>query len=716
MDTDTLNKHGLSKDEYTQILNILGRDPNMTELGIFSAMWNEHCSYKSSKKWLRLLPTKGPQVICGPGENAGIIDIGDGQAIVFKMESHNHPSYIEPFQGAATGVGGILRDIFTMGAKPVALLDCLSFGEPNNKMTKFLLNNVVKGIGHYGNCFGVPNIGGELRFEHSYNQNILVNAFAVGLVRTDRIFYSKATKENLPVVYIGAKTGRDGVGGATMASDEFGSSTENMRPTVQVGAPYLQKCLMEACLELMNTDSIIAIQDMGAAGLTCSSVEMAGKGRLGMEINLDKVPKREKGLSSYELMLSESQERMLMIIDPKRKNLANSIFKKWNLDFEVIGKTLKEDILRFIRHGKIEARIPLSPLSRLSPEYDRPWVTTKKPQRLKKLPVIKVMESLKRLITSENYCSKRDLFSQYDQMVQGNTIIKPGSDAGVIKVGGSKKCLAVTADVTPRYCKVNPLEGAKQAVAECFRNIISCGGLPLGLTDNLNFGNPEKPEIMGQIVQAIKGISQASLKLKMPVVSGNVSLYNETNGNAISPTPSIGAVGIIDHIDNIISMKCENSDKLFLVGEDSIHLERSALLVDIMSIEQGDCPKVSLSAEYDTGMFILKANKEKLIQSAHDISDGGLILAIFEMCIHSDKGVKIKKSDPSWYFSESQGRYIISINDANINAFKNLALQEKIPIKQIGIIGGTKFSVGSESSDLDSLKDLYFQGLKKLLY
>ena len=424
-----IKDHGISETEYSKILEILGHPPNLTELGIFSAMWNEHCSYKSSKKWLRQLPSKGNKVICGPGENAGIIDIGDGEAVVFKMESHNHPSYIEPFQGAATGVGGILRDIFTMGAKPVAVLNSLSFGEPTNEKTPFLINNVVKGISHYGNCFGVPNIGGELRFNKKYNNNILVNAFAVGIVKKNKIFYSKATGHNLPVVYVGAKTGRDGVGGASMASEEFGTKTEKMRPTVQVGDPYMQKCLMEACLELMETDSIISIQDMGAAGLTCSSVEMADKGNLGMEINLDKVPKREKNMSSYELMLSESQERMLMILQPNRVELAESIFKKWDLDFEIIGKTLKEDIFRIFMNGDIISNIPLGPLSSKSPEYDRQWVKTPKPRRLSKIPQVKVLECLKKIISSENYCSRQALFWQYDHMVQGNTVVRPGGDA-----------------------------------------------------------------------------------------------------------------------------------------------------------------------------------------------------------------------------------------------------------------------------------------------
>ena len=711
-----IKDHGISETEYSKILEILGHPPNLTELGIFSAMWNEHCSYKSSKKWLRQLPSKGNKVICGPGENAGIIDIGDGEAVVFKMESHNHPSYIEPFQGAATGVGGILRDIFTMGAKPVAVLNSLSFGEPTNEKTPFLINNVVKGISHYGNCFGVPNIGGELRFNKKYNNNILVNAFAVGIVKKNKIFYSKATGHNLPVVYVGAKTGRDGVGGASMASEEFGIKTEKMRPTVQVGDPYMQKCLMEACLELMETDSIISIQDMGAAGLTCSSVEMADKGNLGMEINLDKVPKREKNMSSYEIMLSESQERMLMIVHPNRVELAESIFKKWDLDFEVIGRTLKEDIFRVFMDGDIVSNIPLGALSSKSPEYDRQWAKTPKPRRLSNIPQVKVLECLKKIISSENYCSRQALFSQYDHMVQGNTVVRPGGDAGVIGIANSQKCLSITADVTPRYCEVNPFEGAKQAVAESFRNIISTGGLPIGITDNLNFGNPEKPEIMGQFIESIKGISEASLKLKMPVVSGNVSLYNETAGNSIMPTPTIGAVGILENIKDVIHIQIKEKETLFLVGNNSDHLGRTALLYDVFSIEEGDAPIVNLEEEFNTGMFILELNKRGIIEAAHDISDGGLIVAIFEMCAHSNIGAEIKDAEPHWYFSEAQGRYIISVKGVNIKTLNETAREMRIDLEEVGLVGGEAFIAGREHIDLKSLKELYFSGLNELLY
>jgi len=501
-----------------------------------------------------------------------------------------------------------------------------------------------------------------------------------------------------------------------MASEEFGIKTEKMRPTVQVGDPYMQKCLMEACLELMETDSIISIQDMGAAGLTCSSVEMADKGNLGMEINLDKVPKREKNMSSYELMLSESQERMLMIVHPNRVKFAESIFKKWDLDFEVIGKTLKEDIFRIFMNGDIISNIPLGALSSKSPEYDRQWTQTPKPRRLSKIPQVKVLECLKKIISSENYCSRQALFSQYDHMVQGNTVVRPGGDAGVIGITNSQKCLSITADVTPRYCEVNPFEGAKQAVAESFRNIISTGGLPIGITDNLNFGNPEKPEIMGQFIESIKGISEASLKLKMPVVSGNVSLYNETAGNSIMPTPTIGAVGIIENIKDVIHIQIKEKETLFLVGNNSSHLGRTALLYDVFSIEEGDAPIVNLEEEFDTGMFILELNKRGIIEAAHDISDGGLIVAIFEMCAHSNIGAKIKDAEPHWYFSESQGRYIISVKSHNIKTLNETAREMRIDLEEVGLAGGETFIAGRERLSLKSLKELYFGGLNELLY
>ena len=524
---------GLSTFEFEKIINLLNRDPSFTELGIFSAMWNEHCSYKSSKKWLRTLPTTGKRVICGPGENAGVIDIGDNQALVFKMESHNHPSFIEPFQGAATGMGGILRDVFTMGARPIATMNALSFGETDNAKTKSLANGVVHGIGAYGNCFGVPNVGGELRFHKSYNGNCLVNTFAAGLVDSDKIFYSVASGVGMPVVYLGAKTGKDGVGGASMASAQFDQRLEEKRPAVQVGDPFTEKCLMEACLELMATDAVIAIQDMGAAGLTCSAVEMADKGNLGIELNLDKVPIRESNMTAFEMMLSESQERMLMVLNPNGTVDAKKVFSKWGLDFAIIGKTIKEDRFKVYHNGEIEADLPLKALSGLAPEYDRPWVKKKATKSHFTLPELDPIECLKKIITAPNYCSRSKVWEQYDSTILSSTLVGPGSDSAIIKIKDSKKAIAFTCDVNPKYCFADPFEGGKQAVAEAFRNITASGATPLAITDNLNFGNPEKPEIMGQLVMCIKGISEASRKLNMPVVSGNVSLYNETDGEAI---------------------------------------------------------------------------------------------------------------------------------------------------------------------------------------
>jgi phosphoribosylformylglycinamidine synthase II len=551
---DLAASHGLKPDEYQRILELLGRTPSFTELGIFSAMWNEHCSYKSSKKWLRTLPTEGPQVICGPGENAGIVDIGDGQTVVFKMESHNHPSYIEPYQGAATGVGGILRDVFTMGARPIAAMNSLSFGAPEHPKTRSLVAGVVAGVGGYGNCFGVPTVGGEVRFHAAYNGNCLVNAFAAGLADADKIFYSAASGVGMPVVYLGAKTGRDGVGGATMASAEFSDDAEEKRPTVQVGDPFTEKRLLEACLELMDTGAVISIQDMGAAGLTCSAVEMGDKGGLGVELDLDAVPCREEAMTAYEMMLSESQERMLMVLNPAQEREAKAIFDKWDLDFAIVGHTIAED--RFvIRHGgEIKGDLPLAALSGTAPEYDRPWVATPPAAPLGDVPTGDPAKDLVSLMGSANLCSRAWVWQQYDHMVMADTVVRPGSDAAVVRVHGTAKALAFTSDVTPRYCKANPVEGGKQAVVEAYRNLSATGAKPLASTDNLNFGNPERPAIMGQLVGCIEGIGAACLALDMPIVSGNVSLYNETSGEAILPTPTIGAVGLLSSLDQVIGM------------------------------------------------------------------------------------------------------------------------------------------------------------------
>ena len=560
--------HGLTPDEYASILSILERAPTFTELGIFSAMWNEHCSYKSSKKWLRTLPTEGPQVICGPGENAGIVDIGDGQAIVFKMESHNHPSYIEPYQGAATGVGGILRDVFTMGARPIAAMNSLSFGEISHPKTKRLVAGVVEGVGGYGNPFGVPTIGGEVRFHRAYNGNCLVNAFAAGLADADKIFYSAASGIGMPG---GLSRRKDRTRrrrrGATMASAEFDDTIEEKRPTVQVGDPFTEKRLLEATLELMASGAVISIQDMGAAGLTCSAVEMGDKGQLGIKLKLNLVPVREQAMTAYEMMLSESQERMLMVLKPEKEAEAKAIFDKWDLDFAIVGETIAEDRFLIVHNDKVMADLPLSKLASTAPEYDRPWMETPAASALPDTPTIGPIEGLTALITSPNYARKHWVWEQYDSQVMADTVQAPGLGAGIVRVHGTKKMLAFTSDVTPRYVKANPFEGGKQAVAEAYRNLSAVGATPLATTDNLNFGNPEKPEIMGQLVGAIKGIGAACLALDTPIVSGNVSLYNETDGQGILPTPTIGAVGLIATPDALISGPPKDGDIAVMIGD-----------------------------------------------------------------------------------------------------------------------------------------------------
>jgi phosphoribosylformylglycinamidine synthase len=622
---ELIDAHGLKPDEYQLILDIIGREPTFTELGIFSAMWNEHCSYKSSKKWLRTLPTDGPQVICGPGENAGIVDIGDGQAVVFKMESHNHPSYIEPYQGAATGVGGILRDVFTMGARPIAAMNALSFGEKSHPKTRQLVHGVVEGVGGYGNCFGVPTVGGEVRFHPAYNGNCLVNAFAAGLADTDKIFYSAASGVGMPVVYLGAKTGRDGVGGATMASAEFDETIEEKRPTVQVGDPFTEKRLMEACLELMQTGAVISIQDMGAAGLTCSAVEMGDKGELGIRLDLEKVPTREPNMTAYEMMLSESQERMLMVLRPEKEAEAKAVFDKWDLDFAIVGETIPEDRFLIMLNGECKADLPLRALSGNAPEYNRPWVETPAAADMDDVPEVDPIDALKALISSVNYASKQWVYEQYDSQVMADTMERPGFGAGVIRVHGTDKKLAFTSDVTPRYVRANPEMGGRQAVAEAYRNLISVGARPLASTDNMNFGNPEKPEIMGQFVGAIKGIGSAVSALNMPIVSGNVSLYNETDGNAILPTPTIGAVGLIAAGEEAILDRARDGHVALVLGETAGHLGQSALLAEVFNREDGDAPNVDLDAESAHGEFIL-ANRD-MIRACCDLGDGGLALA-----------------------------------------------------------------------------------------
>ena len=697
-----IKDHGLAPDEYQRILDLIGRTPTFTELGIFSAMWNEHCSYKSSKKWLRTLPTEGPQVICGPGENAGIVDIGDGDAIVFKMESHNHPSYIEPYQGAATGVGGILRDVFTMGARPIAAMNSLSFGEVTHPKTKSLVNGVVEGVGGYGNCFGVPTVGGEVRFHEAYNGNCLVNAFAAGLAKTDSIFYSAASGVGMPVVYLGAKTGRDGVGGATMASAEFDDSIEDKRPTVQVGDPFTEKRLMEATLELMQTGAVISIQDMGAAGLTCSAVEMGDKGNLGVKLYLEDVPIREENMTAYEMMLSESQERMLMVLNPDLEAEAKAVFDKWDLDFAIVGETIAEDRFIITHHGELKADLPLKALSGTAPEYDRPWVETPAAEALKDAPEVNAADALVKLIGTPNYSSRRWVYEQYDHMVMADTVIRPGSDAGVVRIHGTDKAVAFTSDVTPRYCKANPTEGGKQAVAEAYRNLCATGAKPLATTDNLNFGNPEKPTIMGQFVGCIKGIGEAVAALDMPIVSGNVSLYNETDGEGILPTPTIGAVGLLENLDQMIRVRPNDGDALVLIGNTTGHLGQSALLKELFNREDGDAPHVDLAAEKAAGEFVRAAHAAGQITAAHDLSDGGLALAAADMALASNVGVTVQAGDTGWFFGEDQARYLLATKNAG--ALISAAKAAGIEATEIGNFGGTDIVLGDTSASLTDVK------------
>ncbi|WP_438959980.1 phosphoribosylformylglycinamidine synthase subunit PurL [Nereida sp.] len=702
---DLIAAHGLSPDEYDSILEIIGRVPTFTELGIFSAMWNEHCSYKSSKKWLRTLPTTGPQVICGPGENAGVVDIGDGQAVVFKMESHNHPSYIEPYQGAATGVGGILRDVFTMGARPIAAMNSLSFGEPSHPKTPQLVNGVVAGVGGYGNCFGVPTVGGEVRFHAAYNGNCLVNAFAAGLADADKIFYSAASGLGMPVVYLGAKTGRDGVGGATMASAEFDENIEEKRPTVQVGDPFTEKRLMEATLELMATGAVISIQDMGAAGLTCSAVEMGDKGGLGIKLNLEDVPVREEHMTAYEMMLSESQERMLMVLKPELEAEAKAVFDKWDLDFAIVGETIAEDRFLIILNGEIKADLPLSKLASTAPEYDRPWEPTPAAAPLEDVPQIDPIDGLRALISTPNYGAKSWVYEQYDSMVMGDTVRIPGAGAGIVRVHGTGKMLAFTSDVTPRYVRANPVEGGKQAVAEAYRNLTAVGATPLATTDNMNFGNPEKPSIMGQFVGAIQGISAAVEALDMPIVSGNVSLYNETDGAAILPTPTIGAVGLIRDEAALIARDVREGHVLLQVGEAEGHLGQSALLAEVFNREDGDAPAVDLAAEKANGDFI-RANAE-WIDACTDIADGGLALAAFEMAETAGVGVLLDSADTPTLFGEDQARYLIATSFDKAEALMIAAGQAGVTIATVGRFTGDAVKMGGSEAPLAELSQVF---------
>ncbi|MBA4223894.1 MAG: phosphoribosylformylglycinamidine synthase subunit PurL [Methylobacterium sp.] len=699
-------EHGLKPDEYQRFLHLIGREPTITELGIVSAMWNEHCSYKSSKIHLKTLPTKAPWVIQGPGENAGVIDIGDGLAVVFKMESHNHPSFIEPYQGATTGVGGILRDVFTMGARPIAVLDALRFGDPSHPRTRHLVSGVVAGIGGYGNSFGVPNVGGATGFHRRYDGNILVNAMAVGLAKADEIFYAKASGVGKAIVYLGSKTGRDGIHGATMASAAFDEGAEEKRPTVQVGDPFAEKLLLEACLEIMAAGHVDAIQDMGAAGLTCSAVEMGAKGDLGVELDLNAVPCREAQMSAYEMMLSESQERMLMVIKPGHEEPAEAIFRKWGLDFAVVGKTT--DTLRFVvKHdGETMADLPIKELGDEAPEYDRPWVETPKRPVVEAASVTPPMsnaEALLALVGSPDLSSKRWIYEQYDTLILGNSAVTPGGDAGIVRIEDGPKGLAMTADVTPRYCEADPFEGGKQAVAEAWRNLTAVGALPLAITDNLNFGNPERPEVMGQLVGCIRGIGEACKALDFPVVSGNVSLYNETNGVSILPTPTIGGVGVLADVTKhaTVGFKAEG-EAIVLIGETKGWLGQSAYLATVCGREEGAPPPVDLAVERRNGEFVRSLITAGRLTACHDLSDGGLAVALAEMAMAKGIGATIEAlpAGPTHavLFGEDQGRYLLSLPTGAAEAVVAEAKAAGVPAEIIGKTGGSVLALPGEAA------------------
>ena len=723
---DIINNHGIKPHEYKKIISLIGKEPNLLELGIFSAMWNEHCSYKSSKKYLKTLPTKNKKVIQGPGENAGVVDIEDDDALVFKIESHNHPSYIEPYQGAATGVGGILRDVFTMGARPIATLNSIHFGNHNHPKTKNLLNGVVSGIGGYGNCIGIPTVGGEVKFDNSYNENILVNAMAVGLVKKNKIFYSKAKKVNQPVIYVGSKTGRDGIHGASMASAEFDENADEKKPTVQVGDPFTEKLLLEACLELMKDDSIISIQDMGAAGLTSSSVEMASKGNLGIEINLDKVPCREEKMTPYEMMLSESQERMLLILNSGKEENAKKIFNKWGLDFSIIGKTTSSKNLVLNFNRKEVANLPLSSLSSDAPVYDRKWkksLISKKKNLPKDFKSLKISESLKKILISPNNSEKSWVWEQYDHTVMGDTVQKPGGDSSVIRIHEKNKGVAMTVDSSSHYCLADPITGGKQVVCEAWRNLISVGSKPIAITNCLNFGSPEKDEIMGQFVETIDGISQACKYLDFPVVSGNVSFYNETQSKAISPTPTIGGVGLIKNLDYMTTINLkEIGSYILVVGKTLGHLYQSEFFREVLEIKDGPPPEINLFNEKNNGLLIQTLISKKLVNSVHDISSGGILVALSEMCISGKIGANIKVprnniSLHEYLFGEDQSRYLIEINEENNVEVSKILEKNNIYYEIIGKTQKDSLYLNNEFNiklnDLSELNSFWFRNYFK---
>ena len=699
--------HGLKKDEYEKICELLKRVPNITELGIFSAMWNEHCSYKSSRFHLKNLPTKGENVIQGPGENAGVIDIGDDDAIVFKIESHNHPSFIEPYQGAATGVGGIMRDVFTMGARPIANLNSIHFGSPQHKKTKNLLRGVVHGIGGYGNCMGVPTIAGQTSFDESYNGNILVNAMTLGLVKKDKIFYSKAAGLGKPVIYVGSKTGRDGIHGASMASASFDDKIEEKKPTVQVGDPFTEKLLLEACLELMAGDSIIAIQDMGAAGLTSSSIEMASKGNLGIEINLNKVPCREANMTPYEIMLSESQERMLIVLEKGKEEMAQKIFDKWNLDFAVIGKTTKSKKIQLYFNEEKVADIPVNTLVENSPMYDRKWKKAKLPKKIKikkeEFKTLKIKNVLNKILSNPNVCSKEWIWQQYDHTVMGDTIQKPGGDAGVVRVHGTKKAIAASVDSSAVYCWAHPLSGGKQIVCESWRNLISVGAKPIAITNCLNFGSPENEDNMGEFVECVQGLGEASAYLNFPVVSGNVSFYNQTKDIGIKPTPAIGGVGLIKNYENMVTMDLKETDNILLIiGKTEGHLDQSLFARDILNEKNGPPPEINLFNEKNNGETILKLIDKKFIKAAHDVSLGGIITALSKMCIKGKKGATLKKPNYlinqfEYLFGEDQGRYIIEITKDDLGSVTKILQDNSVHFDELATVNENELIIDNKT-------------------
>jgi len=719
-------EHGLSESEYEIILYRLGREPNLTELGIFSVMWSEHCSYKSSRRHLGKFLTTGDRVIQGPGENAGVIDIDDGDAIIFKMESHNHPSYIEPYQGAATGVGGIMRDVFTMGARPIALMNALRFGEPTHPKTKTLVNGVVAGIGGYGNCVGVPTVGGETNFHKGYNGNILVNAMCVGLAPADNVFYSAAKGVGNPIFYVGSKTGRDGIHGATMASAEFDDDSEEKRPTVQVGDPFTEKLLIEACLELMATDAIIAIQDMGAAGLTSSSIEMADKGGVGIQLNLDKVPQRETGMTAYEMMLSESQERMLMVIQPGKEKLAYDIFEKWELDVALIGKTTNTGRLVLKHNRKKVCDIPIAPLADDAPNYDRPYTETPKQHVLRAEDVHETQDyndAIVRMIQHPDIASKRWIWEQYDRHVMSDTIdsSQSGGDAAIVRIHGKNKAVAITTDCTPRYVQADPYEGGKQCVAETWRNLSCVGADPIAITDCLNFGNPERPDIMGQFVGAIEGMNEACHAFDYPVVSGNVSLYNETNGEAIPPTPAVGGVGLIPNLDHFATLKgAKDGDTLILIGDTMGWLGASIYLSAILSREDGAPPPVNLETEKMNGDYIRRLIRNRRVHAVHDCSDGGLAVAACEMAFASNIGVTLAAPAEGtlhgWLFGEDQARYLVSVEENSVNPIISTAHSKGISAQVVGRVGGDRLKAhGGFDVSLEGLRQKHESWLPDLM-